>query len=317
MSRPTSRVLALLDLLQATGRMRTATELAGRLGVDERTVRRYVSHLRDLDIPVETVRGPHGGIRLLPGHRMPPLMFTDEEAVAVLVGLLGGAGGPDARAAAAAEVAAAKVLRVMPTSLSRHLRVLERGPDPVGGGGEDAQLVSTLARATVERHPVRLEHRSSAGLRTTRTVHPHGLVSAAGHWYLSATDPAHGMRRIFRVDRVVSAAPLPDVLPGEDAVDPVREVSAALARTHWRHDVRVLVQGGADEVRAQLPDRLATVLDSGEPGWVRVRLEAEHLDWVPAVLAGLSGSFRVEAPEELRQLVRDLAGRLTRSVADP
>src|ERR1700726_1548366 len=88
MARPTARVLSLLELLQSGG-VRTVTELAGRLGVDERTVRRYAGHLTDLDVPVESVRGRYGGYRLAPGYRMPPLMLTDDEAVAVLLGLIG------------------------------------------------------------------------------------------------------------------------------------------------------------------------------------------------------------------------------------
>src|SRR5690242_17140525 len=87
MTRPTARVLTLLEILQ-NGGTHTAATLAGRLGVDERTVRRYVEHLLDLEIPVEAVRGRYGGFRLAPGFRMPPLMLTDEEALAVLLGLL-------------------------------------------------------------------------------------------------------------------------------------------------------------------------------------------------------------------------------------
>src|ERR1700722_4859357 len=88
MARPTAHVLMLLELLQSGG-VRTAAELADRLGVDERTVRRYVDHLLDLDVPVESVRGRYGGYRLASGYRMPPLMLTDDEAVAVLLGLVG------------------------------------------------------------------------------------------------------------------------------------------------------------------------------------------------------------------------------------
>ena len=89
MTRPTARGLALLELLQSGG-MRTVAELADRLGVDERTVRRYVDHLVDLDVPVDSVRGRYGGYRLAAGHRMPPLMLDDDEALAVLLGLIAG-----------------------------------------------------------------------------------------------------------------------------------------------------------------------------------------------------------------------------------
>src|ERR1700723_3869931 len=121
MTRPTARVMALLELLQAGG-VRTVAELAGRLGVDERTVRRYVDHLLDLDVPVESVRGRYGGYRLSPGYRMPPLMLTDDEAVAVLAGLTGTRRAAlQPAAAAAVDSAAAKVRRVLPRALAGRL----------------------------------------------------------------------------------------------------------------------------------------------------------------------------------------------------
>src|SRR5271167_1445983 len=124
MARPAARVLTLLELLQSGG-VRTVTELAGRLGVDGRTVRRYVDHLIDLDVPVESVRGRYGGYRLAPGYRLPPLMLSDDEAVAVLLGLVAGRRtGLLAGAGAASETAAAKIRRVLPERLARRLDAL-------------------------------------------------------------------------------------------------------------------------------------------------------------------------------------------------
>src|SRR5580692_2404577 len=117
MARPTARVLTLLELLQSGG-IRTVAELADRLGVDERTVRRYVDHLIDLEVPVESVRGRYGGYRLAPGYRLPPLMLTDDEALAVLLGLVAGRRvGLMAATGTASETAAAKIRRVMPARL--------------------------------------------------------------------------------------------------------------------------------------------------------------------------------------------------------
>ena len=121
MARPAARVLTLLELLQSGG-VRTMAELADRLGVDGRTVRRYVDHLLDLDVPVESVRGRHGGYRLAPGYRMPPLMLTDEEALAVLLGLVAGRrAGLMTATGTASETAAAKIRRVLPQRLARRL----------------------------------------------------------------------------------------------------------------------------------------------------------------------------------------------------
>ena len=121
MARPAARVLTLLELLQSGG-VRTVTELAGRLGVDGRTVRRYVDHLIDLDVPVESVRGRYGGYRLASGYRMPPLMLSDEEALAVLLGLVAGRrAGLMTATGTASETAAAKIRRVLPERLARRL----------------------------------------------------------------------------------------------------------------------------------------------------------------------------------------------------
>ena len=121
MARPTARVLSLLELLQSGG-VRTVAELAGRLGVDERTIRRYADHLLDLDVPVESVRGRYGGYRLAPGYRMPPLMLSDDEALAVMLGLIAGRRiGLVTATGTASETAAAKIRRVLPGRLARRL----------------------------------------------------------------------------------------------------------------------------------------------------------------------------------------------------
>ena len=126
MARPTARVLSLLELLQSGG-VRTVTELAGRLGVDERTVRRYVDHLIDLDVPVESVRGRYGGYRLAPGYRMPPLMLSDDEALAVMLGLIAGRRtGLVITTGTASETAAAKIRRALPDRLARRHAVALR-----------------------------------------------------------------------------------------------------------------------------------------------------------------------------------------------
>src|SRR5580658_1138222 len=119
MARPTTHVLTLLELLQSGG-IRTVAELADRLGVDGRTVRRYVDHLIDLDIPVESVRGRYGGYRLATGYRLPPLMLSDDEALAVLLGLIAGRR-TGLAAGTASETAAAKIRRVLPERLARRL----------------------------------------------------------------------------------------------------------------------------------------------------------------------------------------------------
>lgn len=308
MTRPTARVLALLEILQGGG-THTAAALADRLGVDERTVRRYADHLIDLEIPVESVRGRYGGYRLAPGFRMPPLMLTDEEALAVLLGLTRLTG-------AAPEAAAAKVRRVLPKTLTGRLDALfeaTRFAEPSATTPEAATMLQ-LAEATRRRRPAVISYVDRAGRRTDRTVHPYGLVARAGRWYL--TGAYQGEMRTFRLDRIVSTRLAEGTFAIPEGFDPAAAVVAGLAETPWRHRVVVRVTGMADEVHRKLPWGLATVEPDGADG-VRVRLRAERLDWLPGVLASLDLPFVIEEPAELRDVMRAWLKRLEGSAREP
>jgi predicted DNA-binding transcriptional regulator YafY len=300
MTRPTARVLALLEILQAGG-TRTVGDLAERLGVDERTVRRYVEHLIDLDIPVRSVRGRYGGYRLAPGFRMPPLMLTDDEAVAVLLGL-------GLSSAPATESAAAKVRRVLPEALGRRLDALIETTGFTGSRRPaetpETRLLLTLAEAARDRRPVALRYHGKE-----RTLHPYGIVIHSGRWYVTGADSASGQVRTFRLDRIESAAVTGGTFEAPDEFDPASQVLSSLASMPRGHAVSVRIQGSEADVRRRLPGSVATVEELGA-GWVRVRLQAERLDWVPGVLAGLDRPFVVEAPPQLADAVRDLGKRL-------
>jgi predicted DNA-binding transcriptional regulator YafY len=181
MAKPLARVLALLDILQMGG-TRTQRELSQRLGVDERTVRRYVDHLVDLDVPVESVRGRYGGYRLAPGYRMPPLMLTDAEAVAVLLGLTGvrrAALDPDA--AVAVESAEAKVRRVLPRPLAARLSALSAATSYSGDSRSpvtpETGILLAVAGAAVRRQPLAILYTSPSCTPTGTTGPPSGCCS--------------------------------------------------------------------------------------------------------------------------------------------
>jgi predicted DNA-binding transcriptional regulator YafY len=315
-TRPTARVLALLEILQAGG-TRTVADLAGRLEVDERTVRRYVDHLIDLDVPVRSVRGRYGGYRLSPGYRMPPLMLTDEEALAVLLGLVAGRrAGLVTSSAADLESAAAKVRRVLPEKLGRRLDALLATAEfttparPVASPETDVLL--TLAEAARRRQPTVVSYTDRNGQRTERTLHPYGIVVHSGRWYVTAADSASGEVRTFRLDRIGDVTVQPEEFEVPDGFEPAATVLASLAGMPRQHRVSVRVQAPAEAVRARIPASVAVVEElPAEPGWVRVRLQAERLDWIPALLAGLDRPFVIEHPVELRDRVRELAGRLS------
>ncbi|MFZ3560401.1 helix-turn-helix transcriptional regulator [Streptomyces sp. BH055] len=317
MSRPAGRVLTLLELLQSGG-TRTVAELADRLGVDGRTVRRYVDHLVDLDVPVESVRGRYGGYRLGPGHRLPPLMLSDDEALAVLLGLIAGRrAGLVAAGDTASETAAAKIRRVLPRPLARRLDTLldalsftdrpgERAPAP------DAGVLLTVADAVRHRRPVSVRYVDGEGRRSERTLHPYGIVAHAGRWYVAGQDAGLGEDRTFRLDRIADARSLPGTFEEPEGPDPEQRVLSGLATAAYRYEVTLRIHGTVEQIRARLPASVA-VLDETEPAAERqrrVELRARRLDWLPPVLASLDRPFVVERPAELRELVGEFAERL-------
>ncbi|WP_051814396.1 YafY family protein [Kitasatospora sp. MBT63] len=332
MSKPTSRVLALLELLQSGG-LRTLAELAGRLEVDERTVRRYIAHLIELDVPVVSVRGRYGGYRLGPGYRMPPLMLSDDEAVAVVLGLVTGRTGglgTSSSSATAAGTALAKVRRVLPRrSADRLDALLGSLAFTAAPPGTDVNSAVLLAVADAVRHrsPVEIGYTAADGRRSVRTIHPYGLVVHSGRWYVSAADPAVGEDRTFRLDRISEVRSRPGTFEPPAGPDPAERVMAGFTEAAYRHHVVLRIGAAPERIRTWLPVSVATVegpadepVDGpadgagGRPsGWSRVELRAERLDWLPAVLAAIDGPFVIEQPEELRELVLGLAGRLASS----
>ncbi|MEU9060389.1 YafY family protein [Streptomyces sp. NPDC048430] len=325
MPRPVARVLTLLELLQSGG-LRTASELADRLGVDERTVRHYVDHLTDLDVPVESVRGRYGGYRLAPGHRLPPLMLSDDEALAVLLGLVAGRrAGLTSTTGTATDTATAKIRRVLPERLRLRLDAVLGALTFTAPSGEapapDSGILLPVADAVNHHRPISIRYTSSDGRRSERTLHPHGLVAHSGKWYVTAADLTAGEDRTLRLDRITEVRTLPGSFEPPEGLDPAKRVLTALATAPYRHEVTLRVQGTAEHIQARLPAGIAIVEEPPSPEdgdteterWSRVELRVERLDWLPAVLASLDRPFVIERPDELRGLVEAFAERLTHS----
>jgi predicted DNA-binding transcriptional regulator YafY len=323
MSRPTGRVLTLLELLQSGG-IRTVAELADRLGVDGRTVRRYVDQLNDLEVPVEAVRGRYGGYRLARGYRLPPLMLSDDEALAVLLGLVAGRrAGLTTGADTSSETAAAKIRRVLPDRLGRRLDTVLGSLAFTEPPGEfatpDAAVLLTIADAVSNRRPISIRYTDRHGRRSDRMLHPHGIVSHSGRWYVTGTDPKIAEDRTFRLDRVADARTLPGSFEAPAGPDPAQRVLSGFATASYRHEVTLRIYGTAEQIRARLPASIASVeelaagagSDPATERWLRVELRAERLDWLPPLLASLDRPFVIERPDELRDLVIALADRLT------
>ena len=321
-TKPTVRVLTLLEILQSGGTW-TVRELADRLEVDERTVRRYATHLSDLDVPIRSLRGRYGGYRLAAGFRLPPLMFTDDEAVAVLFGLVTARRtAPGTVPAASSDSAAAKLRRVLPEPLGRRLDALLAAADfttPMTGSaghtGIDsaaAQSLLLFAEAAGARQPVALDYTDRHGRHSNRVVHPYGLAVHSGRWYVVAADPTDGQVRNFRLDRITAPTLRQGTFDVPAGFDAGRHVVDHLADAPRTHTVSVRVHASAEQVRARIPSGLALLEEADQPGWVRMRIHAERLDWIPALLAGLDHPFIVEEPAALRDRVRALARQLER-----
>jgi len=308
-------VLTLLETLQRGG-LHRAADLARSLEVDERTLRRYIAQLLELDVPVEAVRGRYGGYRLAPGYRMPPLMLTDAEAMSVVLGIVAGqrAGLAVADPEAAAS-ATAKVLRVLPTPtrarLDALLETLGLRESAPAGAAPEAATVLLVASAARERHPVSFFYRARDGRPSERTLLPYGVVADEGRWYVTGHDTSSGERRTFRLDRMSRLRTHAGTFAAPRDADPTTAVLDSLASTPWRHEVVVRVQATPEHARTRLRPGLARIVElADDPGWVRVQIRAEALDWVPAVLVGLERPFVVEQPQELRTMVAALAERL-------
>jgi predicted DNA-binding transcriptional regulator YafY len=310
--KPTARLLELLELLQ-TQTLLTGTEIADRLQVDRRTVRRYVSALHDLGIPIEGQRGVGGGYRIRPGYRLPPLMLDDDQAVVVALGVVAAGRLGLAGSSESVEEALAKIHRVLPDGLRRRVEALEESLDfttaaptgaPVTGG-----TVLLLAEAIRRRRRLRAGYRSFQGEVTRRELSPHGLVVHSGRWYLAAHDHGRDDLRTFRVDRMrrVAIAREPAIAP-PDGFDAAAYIRRSLARTPWPHEVEVVIDLSLEEATRRLPATLAEFAEADSGTLLRMRVSS--LDWMARLLAGLDCGFAIRKPAELRESVRALADRL-------
>jgi predicted DNA-binding transcriptional regulator YafY len=314
---PAARLLELLELLQAQP-LTTGRELADRLAVDARTVRRYIAALQELGLPVEGQRGVGGGYRMHPGYRLPPLMLNDDEAVAVVLGLvaarqLGVAGTTDS-----VDGALAKINRVLPATLRRRVEALETTlgftTAATSGVPVSGDAVLRLADAIRRRRRLRSGYRSFSGEETERELSPHGLVVHSGRWYLAAHDHTRDDLRTFRVDRMWRVVVIGEsALAPPDGFDAVAHVSRSLARVPWTWEVEVLLGLAVDRAAQPIPPTLGELFEAEDGTLLRMRVSS--LEWMASVLAGLDCPFLIHRPAELRASVRALADRLRASVA--
>jgi predicted DNA-binding transcriptional regulator YafY len=277
------------------------------LGVSERTIRRYAVALHDLGIPVDGQPGLGGGYRLRPGVRLPPLMLSDEEAAAVVFGLVLA----EQRGLGGAEGAVTKIARVFPERLMRRVERLRTElslsgePDPAPASAETLLLIAEAVR---RRRSLKIGYARPDGTRSTREIDPLGLVARRGRWYVPARDRGSGELRTFRADRITRATIGGPAEPPEPGFDPAAHVVEMLARLPWAWEIEVRLDGPVGEIAARVPATLAELEADGTG--TRLRMRADSLDWVAGVLAGVGADFQVIRPDELREHLQRLASRL-------
>jgi predicted DNA-binding transcriptional regulator YafY len=312
----TSRVLATLDLLQNHGRMR-GEDIAARLEVDVRTVRRYALILRERGIPVEMKRGRHGGYSLPAGYRQ-PLALTKEEALALTYGLLGGgqqALGLDERDAART---LRKVTRVLPSATRNLIGALDGAvtfapPQSPNATGEAPECLDTLVQAIQTRQRLHIRYRAQSGDRTERDVDPYQVVYRAGRWYLVGYCNLRADLRVFRLDHIQHARTLDETFAPQ-TVDAVAAVEQAIAQAPWRCAFSLLADAPIETLRSRMPATTATLHPQAD-GTVLLRGYADDLDILACTLAALRCPLVILRPDELRDAFHTLADRL-RAIAD-
>lgn len=305
----TERVLTLLGLLQQRQSW-TGPELADRLGVTPRTVRRDVERLRTLGYPVQASQGVGGGYQLGQGQDLPPLLLDDQEAIAIAVSLLAGAGGGVAGIGDAALRALTRLDRVLPTRLRHEVRVLAGSVESFGQGRTpvDPEVLMTLARACHDKIEAGFDYPSGNQPRRRR-VEPYRLVASDRRWYLLAYDLDRDDWRSFRVDRMTDVSARTWRFRPRTAPNAATYVQEGVASRVYPHQARFLVHAPAATVRAQIPASAAVVRRRGNER-CEVLSGAANLDFVLMHVLLLGHDFEVLGPPELRTRCHTLAQRL-------
>jgi biotin operon repressor len=310
MKETSARLLRLLTLLQ-TRRDWSGQELADRLGVTTRTVRRDVEKLRDLDYPVHAAPGTAGGYRLGPGAELPPLLLDDEEAVAVAVGLGTAAGGGVAGLGEAALRALVKLEQVLPSRLRHRLDSLRvhRVDTPALGPSVDPAVLTVVAGACRDAERLRFDYSAHDGTTRRRDAEPHRLVTWGRRWYLVAWDVDRDDWRTFRVDRMAPRTPIgprftPREIPGGD---PAVFVAARIAgRWPFQATIRLHVPADSPAALGCAPYGRIEPVDERS---CRLEIGAETPAGLAFLLAGLEIDFHVESSIELAQALHEVATR--------
>ena len=311
---PTARALLTLETLQNRPSV-TAAELASRLGVTERAARRYVGILREAGIPVESTRGPFGGYRLGRGTRLPPVLFTEPEALGLVMAVF------DGQPAAADRddligTALSKVIRALPEGVRRQAAALREhasaAPDPYSTR-PDPGTTSALVAAAADRRCVRVTYRSESGREWESEVDPWAVVVRYGRWYLLCRSRRADAVRTYRVDRIRAVAPTENRFEPPADLDPVAVLEHNLG-VGWEYDTRVVFEAPLARVAPWIRPPMGRLEEYGD-GCVLLGSTSNPTMYAQEWLPRVPFRFRVEGGPELRDAVAALAERLTAALA--
>ncbi|WP_432054894.1 helix-turn-helix transcriptional regulator [Streptomyces sp. bgisy022] len=317
MTETPSRMLRLLSLLQ-NSRDWPGRELAKRLGVSPRTLRRDVERLRDLGYPVQAIPGVGGGYRLEAGASLPPLLLDDDEAVAIAVGLRTAAGGSVADIENTSIRALAKLEQVLPKRLRSRVNALQAYTVPMFTVTPTVspECLASVAQACRDQQRLRFTYRKRDGETSSRLVEPYRLVHVNRKWYVLSYDMGRQDWRTFRVDRMESLL-LTGVrfqqreLPAEDAAAYVAQsITSSLARFRALVTLHAPVEVVAERIRPR--DGILTAVDHRT---CRLRSAADSLEWLALTIGMFGVEFEVHEPPELIDYLQELSGRLARAAA--
>lgn len=311
------RLLKLLGMLQARIDW-TAQELAGRLGVTTRTIRRDITRLRELGYPVAALAGPGGGYRLGAGGKMPPLLLDDGEALAVALGLrlsamtaVGGLEEPSVSALA-------KLENVLPPRLRSRLEDVSEATTTTFGASRtqvDHSALAVVAAAIRGRQRTRLDYVDNRGKESERHIEPVRLVHTGRRWYLVAFDIDRGDWRTFRLDRVSNPVATGVRAATRSGPDPVELVQQGITVDVWDFAASVILDAGVERARLEIAPTVGTLTAIDEKT-TRLSIGADDMSWLARFLLGLSMKFEVESPPELKRELARIGRELVERYAD-
>lgn len=310
MHHPASRLLAVLELLQAHPRI-SGADMAIRLGVELRTVRRYVATLEGMGIPVTAERGRYGGYALMPNFKLPPMMFTDDEALALAVGLMAARGLGLGQAAPAVTSAQAKLERIMPAALKQRVRAVDemvqldlRTP----GSPADNGVLAVLSAAAQARRTVVVHYRAPHGGETSRRFDAYGLAYHGGSWYVVGWCHLRSALRSLRLDRIVQVAAVDRSFARPAGFDALAYLVDSVARLPRAHAVQVFLETDLHNAQAHL--FYGAGIFEPVAGGTLLHNQSDDLEWFARQLARLPFPFEILAPDALRDALRKCAERL-------